>query len=281
MPLRCCCGAMRRPTRCGWTAAEPAPATSGTATCASRGTVVNGSTGLPRAVATPASHRTTASAGPAGSPWPPAAWSRRSTEPAAAGWSTTARTAHAGHMGAKVSRMLLHVLRALKTLPARTPRTRSLRRAATTATTNACSAQPPAAGPSPASSAGQPSCAALPELAGQLLGKQLDGALRSGPLAQAAAECDVDAAGEWGEFHTSEPSRGRWAGLCTCRVRFACRRTAHGCGVLTSGPARAACPPRSGPARRALPGRATACGAGPAHPPRRLRLCTTASDGSR
>jgi hypothetical protein len=101
MRLSCCGGAMQRPTRCGWTAAEPAPATSGTATCASRGSQLAGSTGLPRAVPTPASHRTTV-AWSARRPWPPAAWSRSSTEPAAAVWPTSARTAHAVHMGAKV-----------------------------------------------------------------------------------------------------------------------------------------------------------------------------------
>jgi hypothetical protein len=69
-------------------------------------TADSGTTGLPRAVPTPASHRTTASATPARRPWPTAAWARRSTEPAAAGWTTSARTAHAGQMGAKVSRIL-------------------------------------------------------------------------------------------------------------------------------------------------------------------------------
>jgi hypothetical protein len=42
-----------------------------------------------------------------------AAWTRRSTAPAAAGWTTSARTAHAVRMGAEVSRVLLHVLRAM------------------------------------------------------------------------------------------------------------------------------------------------------------------------
>jgi hypothetical protein len=101
MPLSCCGGAMQRPTRCGWTAAEPGPATSGTAMCARRGTADGGTSGFPRAVPTPASHRTTASAQAADRPWPTATWSRSSTEPAAAGWSTTARTAHAVRMGAK------------------------------------------------------------------------------------------------------------------------------------------------------------------------------------
>ncbi len=96
--------AMQRPTRCGWTAAEPAPATSGTATCARRGTTFNGTTGLPRAVPTPASRHTTASEIPAGRPSATAAWTRSSTEPAAAVWTTNARTAHAGRMGAKVLR---------------------------------------------------------------------------------------------------------------------------------------------------------------------------------
>jgi hypothetical protein len=49
----------------------------------------------------------TASARPARGPCTPAAWTRRSTEPVAAVWTTTARAAHAGQMAAKVSRMLL------------------------------------------------------------------------------------------------------------------------------------------------------------------------------
>jgi hypothetical protein len=109
MPLNCCGGAMQRPTQCGWTAAEPAPATSSTATCARRGTPISGATGPPRAVPTAASHRTTVSARPARRPWPPAAWTRSSTASVAAVWSTSARTAHAAQMGAKV-RAVLRVL---------------------------------------------------------------------------------------------------------------------------------------------------------------------------
>jgi hypothetical protein len=104
MPLSCCGGAMQRPTRCGWTAVEPAPATSGTATCARRGTAISGTTGLSSGWPTP-SHRTTAFALPASRPFSTAA-SRSSTAPAAAGWTTSARTAHAVQMGAKVSRIL-------------------------------------------------------------------------------------------------------------------------------------------------------------------------------
>jgi hypothetical protein len=52
MPWRSCGSAMQRFTRSGWTATEPAPATSGTATCASRGTPLTGTTGLPSGVPT-------------------------------------------------------------------------------------------------------------------------------------------------------------------------------------------------------------------------------------
>jgi hypothetical protein len=54
----------------------------------------------PRAVRTTASRPTTASAVPAGRPWPTAAWSSRSTASVAAGWPTSARTARAVQMGA-------------------------------------------------------------------------------------------------------------------------------------------------------------------------------------
>jgi hypothetical protein len=96
---------MQRPTRCSWTAAEPAPATSSTATCARRGTAESGATGLSSGWPTP-SHRTTVSAQPAGRPCTTAAWTRSSTEPAAEGWTTSARTAHAAQTGAKVSRIM-------------------------------------------------------------------------------------------------------------------------------------------------------------------------------